>query len=154
MNDYPFQSIDLLTTNSVVVADESLKAFNELKLGKKAKFILFELNAAKTEIVVKETSTSTDYDDFIAKLSEDEALYAVYDFEYDIGANEGKRSKIVFYTWIPDTAPIKSKMIYAASKDALRRSLNGIAAEVQGTDFDEVAYETVLASVKSGAGNH
>ena len=30
-------------------------------------------------------------------------------------------------------------MIYSSSKDALRKSLNGIALEVQGTDYDEVS---------------
>lgn len=30
-------------------------------------------------------------------------------------------------------------MVYAASKDALRKSLVGISTEIQGTDFDEVS---------------
>jgi cofilin len=123
-------------------------------LGKKYKFVLFELNSTKTEIVVKEASTSTDYDDFLAKLPENDALYAVYDFEYELASGEGKRSKIVFYAWAPDTAPIKAKMLYASSKDALRRSLNGISADIQGTDFSEVSYETILEKVSRGAGNH
>ena len=33
-------------------------------------------------------------------------------------------------------------MLFASSKDALRRSLVGIAVEIQGTDFSEVAYES------------
>lgn len=33
-------------------------------------------------------------------------------------------------------------MVYAASRDALRRSLVGIAFEIQGTDFSEIAHET------------
>lgn len=41
----------------------------------------------------------------------------------------------------PDEARIKDKMIYASSKDALRRALVGIASEIQGTDFSEVAYD-------------
>jgi cofilin len=45
-------------------------------------------------------------------------------------------------------------MIYSSSKDGLRRALNGIATEIQGTDFSEVAYETVLDKVSKGAGNH
>lgn len=32
-------------------------------------------------------------------------------------------------------------MLYASSRDALRRSLVGIATEVQGTALDEIAYE-------------
>jgi len=42
----------------------------------------------------------------------------------------------------PDDAKIKQKMLFASSKDALRRALTGIAVEIQGTDFSEVAYES------------
>lgn len=139
---------------SVAVADESLAAFNDLKLGKKYKFILFALNEKKTEIVVKETSTDESYDSFLEKLPENDCLYAIYDFEYEISENEGKRSKIVFFQWSPDTAPIRSKMVYAASKDALRRALNGVSTDIQGTDFSEVAYDSVLESVSKGFGSH
>lgn len=139
---------------SVAVADESLQAFNDLKLGKKYKFVIFALNASKTEIIVEETSTETDYETFLEKLPENDCKYAVYDFEYEIGGGEGKRSKIVFFTWAPDTAPIRSKMVYASSKDALRRALNGVSTDIQGTDFSEVAYESILDTVSKGAGSH
>lgn len=33
-------------------------------------------------------------------------------------------------------------MLFASSKDALRRALVGVAAEIQATAFDEVAHET------------
>ncbi|KAM9889113.1 hypothetical protein OXX79_012380 [Metschnikowia pulcherrima] len=143
-----------LCARPVTVADESLAAFNDLKLGKKSKFIIFALNAEKTQIVVDKTSSDDDYESFLAELPEDECKYAVYDFEYEIGGGEGKRTKIVFYTWSPDTAPVRSKMVYASSKDALRRALNGIAADIQGTDFSEVAYDSVLERVSRGAGSH
>ncbi|KAM9919435.1 hypothetical protein OXX59_007943 [Metschnikowia pulcherrima] len=147
---YPIPAI----RGKVTVADESLAAFNDLKLGKKSKFIIFALNAEKTQIVVDKTSSDDDYESFLAELPEDECKYAVYDFEYEIGGGEGKRTKIVFYTWSPDTAPVRSKMVYASSKDALRRALNGIAADIQGTDFSEVAYDSVLERVSRGAGSH
>ncbi|EGW31935.1 uncharacterized protein SPAPADRAFT_61041 [Spathaspora passalidarum NRRL Y-27907] len=136
-----------MSRSGVSVSDDALSTFNELKLGKKFKFIIFSLNDNKTEIVVESTSTDTDYDAFLEKLPENECKYAIYDFEYEIGGGEGKRSKIVFFTWSPDTAPVRSKMVYASSKDALRRALNGVAADVQGTDFSEVAYESVLEKV-------
>jgi hypothetical protein len=41
----------------------------------------------------------------------------------------------------PDTARIKDKMLFASSKDALRRAL-GVATEIQATDPTEVEYET------------
>ena len=112
------------------------------------------MNDKKTEIIVEETSTEQSYDAFLEKLPENDCKYAVYDFEYEIGGGEGKRSKIVFYTWSPDTAPIRSKMVYASSKDALRRALNGVSTDIQGTDFSEVAYESVLERVSKSAGSH
>ncbi|KAF3989863.1 hypothetical protein FT663_03434 [Candidozyma haemuli var. vulneris] len=149
-----FKSDPPYTNNSVAVADESLQAFNDLKLGKKHKFIIYKLNESKTEIVVEETSTDADYDAFLEKLPENDCKYAIYDFEYEIGNGEGKRNKIVFFTWSPDTAPIRSKMVYASSKDALRRALNGVSTDIQGTDFSEVAYESVLEKVSRAAGSH
>jgi len=49
----------------------------------------------------------------------------------------------------PETAKIKQKMLYASSKDALRKKLVGIAHEIQATDPSEITFETVLEKVKS-----
>ncbi|KAK7202525.1 cofilin [Myxozyma melibiosi] len=142
-----------MSRSGVALSNECQSVFQELKLGKSLKFIIFKLNDAKTEIVVDQKSTSSSYDDFIGELPENDCRYAVYDFEYELGA-EGKRSKICFYIWSPDTAPVRSKMLYASSKDAIRRALTGISSEIQGTDFSEVAYESVFDKVSKGAGSH
>jgi cofilin len=49
----------------------------------------------------------------------------------------------------PETAKIRSKMLYASSKDAIRKKLVGIAHEIQGTDLSEVAFQTVLERVRT-----
>ena len=54
------------------------------------------------------------------------------------------------YGRAPDTARIKQKMVYAASKEAIRRKLVGVGSEIQGTDLTEIAYETVLERVGGG----
>ena len=41
----------------------------------------------------------------------------------------------------PDDAKIKQKMLFASSRDALRRSLVGIATEIQGTDYSEIDHD-------------
>jgi cofilin len=38
-------------------------------------------------------------------------------------------------------------MIYASSKDGLRKRLDGIYTEIQCTDLSEVSYEAVLDKV-------
>jgi uncharacterized membrane protein len=42
------------------------------------------------------------------------------------------------------------KMVYASSKDALKRALNGIATEFQANDEDDIEYQSVLTKVSKG----
>eukprot|EP00831_Metopus_contortus_P021336 TRINITY_DN19522_c0_g1_i2.p2 TRINITY_DN19522_c0_g1~~TRINITY_DN19522_c0_g1_i2.p2 ORF type:complete len:100 (-),score=24.49 TRINITY_DN19522_c0_g1_i2:87-386(-) len=58
------------------------------------------------------------------------------------------RSKIMFVVWAPDTAKVKSKMLYASSKDNLRKKFVGIGVEVQATDLSEIDYKEVEDKVK------
>ncbi|KAJ8468883.1 hypothetical protein ONZ51_g9360 [Trametes cubensis] len=144
--------------SGVGVNPECLQAYQELKLGKK---------------------TNT-YDDFLADLPEGECRWAVYDFDFEkedggkrskitfYSWQEGERQRhkeeteiaddccVIYATRLialirsPDDSKVKQKMLFASSKDALRRSLVGIAAEIQGTDFSEVAHESVLDKVSRG----
>lgn len=97
-------------------------------------------------IEVERTATGASYDEFVQSLPLDDCRYAVFDFQFE-KAGEGQRSKICFYVWAPDTAKIKQKMLYAASKDAIRKKLVGIASEIQCTDLSEVSYDAVLERV-------
>jgi cofilin len=136
--------------SGVAVNPECIRIFQDLKLGKKIKYITFNLSKDFTEIVVEKTSLSQSYEDFLDDLPENECRWAVYDFEYE-KQEGGKRNKICFYSWSPDDAKIKQKMLFASSRDALRRSLVGIAAEIQGTELSEVEHESVLDKVSRGA---
>ncbi|PPQ79132.1 hypothetical protein CVT24_012564 [Panaeolus cyanescens] len=135
--------------SGVTVNEGCLSTFQELKLKKKYKFITFTLSPNATEIVVKDTSTEKDYDAFIESLPEDECRWAVYDVEFE-KEDGGKRNKLAFISWVPETAKIKQKMIFASSRDALRRSLVGIQVEVQATEYAEVSYEIVLDKANRG----
>jgi cofilin len=64
---------------------------------------------------------------------------------HDVGAQV-----LICKRWSPDTAAIKNKMLYASSKDAIKLAFNGIGVEIQGTDYAEVAYESVLEKVSRG----
>ncbi|KAF5382629.1 hypothetical protein D9615_003017 [Tricholomella constricta] len=136
--------------SGVGVNPQCLTDYQALKLKKTHKYIIFTLSKDVTEIVVEKTSSSQSYEDFVGDLPETECRWAIYDFEFE-KEEGGKRSKICFISWSPDDAKIKQKMLFASSKDALRRSLVGIAVEIQGTDFSEVAYESVLDKASRGA---
>ncbi|MEU7086829.1 actin-binding ADF family protein [Streptomyces achromogenes] len=136
-------------SSGVAVNDRCVQEYQALKIEKKHRYVLFNLNADNTEIVVEKVSSSPEYDDFIADLPETECRWAVYDFEFE-KEGAGERSKLVFVSWLPDTAKVKQKMLFAASKEELRRSLVGIAVEVQGNDSSEVSYDALLDKVKRG----
>ncbi|KAI0916869.1 cofilin [Taiwanofungus camphoratus] len=140
----------MASQSGVGVNDDCLNAYNDLKMGRSIKYIIFTIGADNKEIVVEKRSTSANYDEFLADLPEAEPRWAVYDFEFT-KEGAGKRNKLTFFSWSPDDSKIKQKMLFASSKDALKRSLQGLAAEIQGTDYSEVAYESVLEKVSKGA---
>jgi len=97
---------------SVSVAPECISTFNELKLGKDTKWIIYKISDDWKEIVVEETSKDPDYSAFREKLlnakSKDKkgkegigGRYAVF----DVQSGEGTRNKITFISWCPDDAP-------------------------------------------------
>jgi len=151
-----------MSQSGVVVAPECITKFNELKLSKKLKFIIYKLSDDYKQIVVEEGSENGDWEVFREKLinaqSKNKAgkvgkgpRYAIYDFNYDLASGEGSRSKITFIAWSPDDAGIQPKMVYASSKDALKRALNGIATEFQANDEDDIEYQSVLSKVSKGS---
>jgi len=149
-----------MSQSGVTIAPECVSAFNDLKLSKKYKYIIYKLSDDYKQVVVEETSADADWDAFREKLITAQSKsktgkvgkgprYAVYDFQYDL-AEEGTRNKITFIAWSPDDAGVQPKMIYASSKDALKRSLNGLAAEFQANDEDDIEYASILAKVSKG----
>ncbi|CAK4033010.1 related to Cofilin [Lecanosticta acicola] len=150
-----------MAQSGVSVAPECIQAFNELKLGKSTKWIIYKISDDWKEIVVEETSTDPDYSKFREKLLSaksknkrgEEGIggrYAVFDVEYEADGGEGKRSKITFISWVPDDAPQYPRMMYSSSKDALKRALNGLAADIQANDPDDIEHESIKSRVSKG----
>ncbi|KAL2914394.1 cofilin [Polyrhizophydium stewartii] len=134
-------------SSGVTVNDTAVEAYQELKLKKKFRFITFKMSDDSKQIILDKKVEKAEYDEFVASLPPTECRYGVYDFVYESLSSEGQRNKLLFYVWSPDSAKIKQKMLYAASKDALRKKLDGIYTEIQCTDLSEVSHETVLDKV-------
>ena len=134
--------------SGVAVADDCVTKFNELKLGHTYRYLILKLNDDSTEIIVEhEGGPDATYDEFKGKLPADDGRYAIFDFEFDT-KDGGKRNKILFILWAPDSAKIKSKMLYTSSKADLKKMLVGIGAEIQGTDNSEIDEAEVLEKCK------
>jgi cofilin len=151
-----------MSQSGASVNQECVTLYNELKLTKKYKYIIFKLSDDNKEIVVESTGDeNSEYDEFRDKLLNAEGTtktgavtkfprYAVYDVQYDLAGGEGTRNKITFIAWSPDDAGVKPKMIYASSKEALRRSLTGIAVEIQANDSDDIEWDSLLQKASKG----
>ncbi|KAF7595662.1 hypothetical protein BBP40_005106 [Aspergillus hancockii] len=147
--------------SGVAISDECITKFNELRMtggtkGDKLKFIIFKIADNKKEVVVDESSQDTDYEVFRNKLEaarDDQGnptpRYAVYDVEFDLGGNEGKRSKIIFISWVPSDASTRWSMIYASTREVLKNALN-IPNSIHADDKSDIEWKTVLHEASGG----
>ena len=44
----------------------------------------------------------------------------------------------------PEIASVQAKMLYASSKDAVKKKLNGIGFEFQASELSDICYQDVL----------
>jgi len=137
-------------SNTGVQVDQSVVGkFNEFKLKKSNKYLIFKLSDDKSKIVVEhEGATDASYDEFTSKFPPNDCRYGVSLIEY-VHEDGGPREKLVFFMWAPDSAPMKSKMIYAGTKDSVKKALVGVQVEVQGTDASEVTFEEAVSKCKA-----
>jgi len=150
-----------MASSGVSVSPDCITTFNELKLGKSLKWIIYKISDDWKEIIVEETSTNDDFNAFREKLlnakSKDRrgkegigGRYAVFDIEYELENGEGTRSKITFISWCPDDAPQYPRMMYSSSKEAIKRALNGLAADIQANDADDIEFDNIKSRVSKG----
>ncbi|GAV76457.1 Cofilin_ADF domain-containing protein [Cephalotus follicularis] len=129
----------------MAVHDDCKLKFLELKAKRNYRFIVFKIDEKIQQVSVEKLgSPEESYDDFSNSLPPDECRYAVYDFDFTTNEN-CQKSKIFFVAWSPDTSRVRSKMLYASSKDRFKRELDGIQVELQATDPSEMSLDIVKA---------
>ena len=88
---------------------------------------------------------------FQALFSKQGPRYACVDYEYRKEETGMAQDKLLFIFWwafqypdppyfprSPDSGAVKLKMVYASTKDTLRKALNGIAKEIQANDAEDL----------------
>ncbi|KAK1150874.1 cofilin-2-like [Acipenser oxyrinchus oxyrinchus] len=153
--------------SGVTVTDNVIQVFNDMKvrksqthdeIKKRKKAVLFCLSDDKKNIILEEgkeilvgdvgESVDDPYLTFVKMLPTDDCRYALYDATYE--TKETKKEDLVFIFWAPDSAPLKSKMIYASSKDAIKKKFTGIKHEWQVNGLDEIRDRVTLAEKLGG----
>lgn len=151
-----------MANSGVKLDPAAVELFNEMKLRHKKQFLVFKIKDGT--IVLDEerlkgdgagdkiSCNSTEWESFCKKLPTDDCRYAVFDY-YMEHAQQAAGNRVIealiLVVWIPDTANIRNKMIYASSKDEIKKKLLGLQAEVQATDHDELSPDTVEQKIKS-----
>ncbi|RMJ17418.1 hypothetical protein BHE90_009725 [Fusarium euwallaceae] len=144
--------------SGVKIQDECIAAVNELRSRRDAEkphFIIFKISDDERNVVVDEVSPDKDYELFLSRLSsatdpkgKPTPRYAAYDVEYDLG-DEGKRVSTVFIAWVPAGTSIKSRMLYASTKEQLHKALN-IGVSIHADDLDDIEWHSVVKRVSRG----
>lgn len=101
-----------------------------MRMSEDQKSIIVDLESSlKVKDVEKEDNV---FKKIISMLPENDCRYALYDCTYE--TKESLKEDLVFIMWAPEDAPLKSKMLYASSKGALRSKLPGLKFEWQVND--------------------
>ncbi|KAF5397850.1 hypothetical protein P879_07419 [Paragonimus westermani] len=126
--------------SGIKCSEACIEAYNDLKFRKTHRYILFHIPDNKEIRVCYKAQRSATYEDFVRDLvaarTNKEGRYAVYDYETD-----GKLPSLLFIVWTPADLDIRSKMIYAASKDAIKGKLIGLKNSLEAHDLEDISEE-------------
>ncbi|XP_047067811.1 actin-depolymerizing factor 1-like [Lolium rigidum] len=123
----------------MAVSDECKIRFQELKTKTSHSSIVFKIDESLLAVAVERLGKPEEsYDDFAASLPADDCRYAVFLYFDSVG-----KSTIFFFSWSPDTSRVRTKMIYASTKDRFKKELDGIQVVLEATDPSEMSFDIV-----------
>ncbi|KAL2083284.1 hypothetical protein ACEWY4_021057 [Coilia grayii] len=144
--------------SGVIVDDGVVTAYNEIKVhhagevvGDRYKLVMFRLSDDDKSIIVDEENSVRMKDiegegevfkRLIEKFPLNDCRYALYDCCYR--NKDTEKADLVFIMWAPDEASLKKKMLYASSKGALRKKLQGLKIEWQVNDLSDAKDSSAL----------
>jgi len=140
-----------MAMTAIKLHDDCMPIWNDIKIGHKYRYVIFGFSEDLRHVIVeKAAEPDKTYDDFLDELPPRDVRYAVFD--YDFKMEDGtSRNKLVFIVWAPDTAPVRRKMLVAATKASVKNALAGVGIEVQATDDSEIQESHILAKCKAQA---
>mmetsp|Transcript_7918 Transcript_7918/g.14368 ORF Transcript_7918/g.14368 Transcript_7918/m.14368 type:complete len:171 (-) Transcript_7918:71-583(-) len=122
------------------VSDDCYPTFEQLKIRRKHKFIIFKIDTETEEIVVETTGAKkATLEEFKAALPYTECRYCVYEHEYK--THDGRPTdKLFFMSWMPNNATPYGKMAYAEAKGVIRALLDGVF-DTSASNLDQIEVE-------------
>lgn len=132
-----------MSMSGVVLGDGCKELFTQMQLKHTLRYIIYEIQDKKTIVPLSQADKSKNYDDFLGALPAGQPKFALVDvpFEAKTGA---QTSKMVFVFWCPDDCGVKDKMLYASSKDVIRKAFTGIQCEIQANDKGDLVEADII----------
>ena len=107
---------------------ECVSEFEQMKIRSAYSYIVFKITDDKKFITIDcKGEKGASFEEFCSKLPDGECRYAVLDVEINTKSG-ATTNKLIFVAWSDDNASIKPKMLYASSKDAIKKALTGARA--------------------------
>ncbi|CAL4913511.1 unnamed protein product [Urochloa decumbens] len=132
-----------MATEGMNVKEECQRWFMEMKWKKVHRFVVYKIDERSRAVLVdKVGGPGEGYEELVAALPGDDCRYAVFDFDF-VSVDNCQKSKIFFIAWSPAASRIRAKILYATSKQGLRRLLDGVHYEVQATDPSEMGFDVI-----------
>lgn len=136
-----------ISISGIAISDDAVNLYYHMKAKALYRWAMWKVDSAGKNVVIATVGDKdSTFDDFLANLPPNDCRYAVYDYPY-VNSEGVVYTKIVFLNWAPDTAIIRSKMMYAATKDFFKSCLDGISVEFQASELDEIQEADVHQSV-------
>ena len=128
--------------SGIACTEETIKGFNEMKMKKNKAFMIFKIDGAK--INVSDSADTATWEEFKAKIGSfgTDCCYAVFD--YKLKTDDGREiNKLVFVSYVPDTAGVRKKMMYGSSLESFKSTLSTPFKVLQASSIGELDEKNV-----------
>lgn len=134
--------------SGIDISDECVTLANELNIKKTCKYMTMKIESSKV-IVDKKGEQGTTFNDFLKELPDDEGRFVLYDYTPPMNADgTGGAGQLIFISWIPDTAQIKKKMIYASTLESVKSKIRVWQQAFQAADRDDLDENLINAKFR------
>lgn len=125
--------------------EDHISVYNNLKLDKKLKLVVFNLIDKNSKLEV-EFSADRDFDhnDLGKYLPEDDCRFAILDFEFENNEDPPRKcNKIVLILWCPEKSNVRRRVPFSTTVGALKASFPGIHKDIQANDYQSIEFSNI-----------
>ena len=108
---------------------------------KDVKYVIFRIEEQKVVVVDKVGELGATHEQFVHDMPPNVPRFAVYDYDY-VNDDGLVLKKILFVHWCPDNSRVADKMVFASTKENLKRRFVGLSGrEIQASGAGDLTLE-------------